>query len=79
VSGAIYGAVSEVLPLATAGFGTLFGTAVWLAADEVAVPALGLGPTPVELPLSHHAQYLGGHLIYGAITDAVRRGLLAVM
>src|SRR5690242_5847507 len=48
VSGAIYGAVSEAVPLARAGFGTLFGTAVWIAADEVAVPAFGLGPSPAE-------------------------------
>jgi putative membrane protein len=40
-SGAIYGVMAELTPLVTTGAGLPFGAAVWLAADEAAVPALG--------------------------------------
>lgn len=41
-SGAVYGAVAEVLPATTLGRGLLFGTVLWLIADEAVVPAPGL-------------------------------------
>src|SRR5689334_17424687 len=43
-SGAIYGAMAEVMPLTTVCEGSGFGTAVWVIADEGVVPALGLSP-----------------------------------
>ena len=36
--GAMYGAVAEVAPRTSAAWGLPFGTAVWLGADEIAVP-----------------------------------------
>src|SRR5665213_4406239 len=42
LSGGLYGAVSAIVPTANAGAGTLFGAALWLLADEFAVPALGV-------------------------------------
>src|SRR2546421_587319 len=39
--GAIYGVLTEIYPAVSAGQGTLYGTAVWLGADEFALPALG--------------------------------------
>lgn len=47
-TGAAYGAAAEVLPSLTAGAGFPFGGAVWLAADEVVTPALGLSKKPTE-------------------------------
>ena len=79
LSGALYGAVASVLPLASAGFGTLFGTAVFVAGEGVALPALGITGSPAKIPLPVQAQYLGGHLIYGAVTEAVRREILKVL
>ena len=76
VSGAIYGAVTELLPLAASGWGTSFGAAVWLLGDEVAVPSLGLSKAPIEYPPSVHASALISHLVYGVTTDVIRRGLL---
>ena len=38
-SGAIYGAVAEMMPAATVAEGLPFGAAVWLIADEAIVPA----------------------------------------
>lgn len=36
-------------------WGVPFGAALWLAADEVEVPAFGLSKSPFEYPLSSHA------------------------
>ena len=72
-SGAIYGAVAEVVPAATVGQGIPFGAAVWLLADEAIVPAAGLSKGPAEYPISIHAYALASHLVYGLTTEVVRR------
>jgi hypothetical protein len=56
-----------------AGYGTLYGTAVWAVADEGIVPALGLSRGPRQLPANVLAFGLLGHLVYGAALEAVRR------
>ena len=71
-SGAIYGAAAEVFPSATVGAGLPFGAAVWLVADEMVVPALGLSKPPAEYPLSIHAYSLASHLVYGLTAELVR-------
>ena len=71
--GALYGALSAVLPETTAGFGTAFATALFAVADEVAVPALGLSAPPTQTPLAGHAKALASHLVWGTTTEAVRR------
>ncbi|HKA18624.1 MAG TPA: DUF1440 domain-containing protein [Blastocatellia bacterium] len=53
-TGAIYGAASEFIPEATVAAGLPFGAAVWLIADEILVPALGLSKFPTEYHLSQH-------------------------
>lgn len=68
-SGALYGMTAEFAPEAAAGRGLLFGTALWLIADEAVVPAVGLSKTPAEYPLSKHAYALASHLVYGFSTD----------
>lgn len=72
-SGLIYGIASEIAPITTVGAGLPFGAAVWLLADDIAVPALGLSKSPTEYPLSTHAYALSSHLVYGLTTDLVRR------
>lgn len=74
-SGAIYGAVAEALPAATACEGTAFGAAVWLFADEGVVPALGLSRNPSEFPASIHTYSIASHLVYGLTTELVRRAV----
>lgn len=74
-SGAIYGAVAEVMPLATVCEGTAFGAAVWLLADEATVPALGLSRKPTDYPASIHVYSLASHLVYGLTTELVRRAV----
>jgi putative membrane protein len=75
--GGLYGVLSEGLPAARAGFGTAYGAAVWLGADEGMVPALKLSKPPQEYPVSQHVSGLGAHLVYGATAEAVRRALRA--
>jgi hypothetical protein len=72
-SGAIYGAVAEMVPGTTAGEGAPFGAAVWLVADEVIVPAIGLSRSGKEYPLSTHVYAFASHLVYGITTEVVRR------
>ncbi|MGI8788024.1 MAG: DUF1440 domain-containing protein [Pyrinomonadaceae bacterium] len=72
-SGLIYGLTSELAPVSTIGLGLPFGAAVWLIADDVIVPALGLSKPVTEYPLSTHAYALSSHLVYGITTDLVRR------
>lgn len=74
--GAAYGALAAYIPEINAGKGTAFGTALWLGADEVAIPSLGLGSAPAEMPLSSHASALAAHLVYGWVTYAIRRTVL---
>lgn len=78
-SGAIYGVTAEFVPLATVGAGIPFGAAIWLIADEAAVPALGLSKSPTEVPLSNHAYALVSHFVYGLTTDVVRRAVRSAL
>ena len=73
IVGAIYGALAEVAPVITTGMGTLYGTAVWLLGDELAVPQLGLAPAPQTMPAKEHVKYWAMHAVYGAVLDGSRR------
>ncbi len=73
--GALYGAAAEAMPMAATGYGLPFGTALFIGADEVAVPALGLSEPPTEIPMTTHAYALSSHLVYGLTADLVRRAV----
>jgi hypothetical protein len=73
LNGALYGTLAEIAPALTRGLGAPFGTALWLGADEVAVPAFGLSGPPWESPPAVHAKALAAHLVYGVTTEGVRR------
>jgi uncharacterized membrane protein YagU involved in acid resistance len=66
-------------PIVTIGNGVGFGTGVWLLADEVAVPAAGLSKPAQEVPLTTHIYALVSHLVYGWITETVRRAVRRVL
>ncbi|MEO5754122.1 MAG: DUF1440 domain-containing protein [Chthoniobacterales bacterium] len=74
-SAAIYGVLAEVVPFVTIADGTGFGTGVWLLADELAVPAAGLSKPSKEIPITTHVYALASHLVYGWITETVRRAV----
>jgi uncharacterized membrane protein YagU involved in acid resistance len=71
--GALYGTLAELSGSATAGAGTAFGTGLFIAADEVMVPALGLSKPPTQQPVSDQLTHYAAHLVYGATTELVRR------
>ncbi len=72
---AAYGVLAEVAPIVTVGDGVGFGTGLWLLADELAVPRVGLSRPPREIPLTSHVYALASHLVYGWITETVRRAV----
>lgn len=73
VMGALYGAYAE--RRRSRASGAAFGTTVWLAADEAAMPLLGLSDSTARRPLEMHLQALMAHLVYGTATEMVRRSL----
>jgi uncharacterized membrane protein YagU involved in acid resistance len=73
VIGAVYGAAAEIVPVVSRAFGLPFGAAVWLGAHVVTVPAFGLAESLVRQPVAKEAEEFGLHLVYGTITEFVRR------
>jgi hypothetical protein len=49
------------------------GTALWLAADEIAMPLLGLSRSTLQRSGEKHLQSLAAHFVYGVVTERVRR------
>lgn len=70
--GALYGALAEIYPTLRVGHGTLYGSAVWLGADEVALPVLGYAAPAQERPANEHLYGAAAHAVYGAVTETVR-------
>ena len=72
-AGATYAVAVDALPALRAGYGALYGLAVWAIADEGIMPALNLSRGPRELPAQLHAYSIAGHLVWGTTLDAVCR------
>jgi uncharacterized membrane protein YagU involved in acid resistance len=70
--GAVYGVTAELVPEVTTGGGTAYGTLLFLAADEVAVPAFQLSPPPTQTPSTDHLQHWAAHVVYGGSLELVR-------
>jgi len=71
--GACYGALAQYSKSTTAYAGTAFGTGLFIAADEIIVPALGLSKPPTQQTASDQLLHYAAHLVYGATTELVRR------
>ena len=71
----LYGIAAEFAPPVRAGWGMAFGAAVWLGAHVIVVPALGFSPPISESTPGKEATELGGHLVYGAVVEGLRRFL----
>ena len=74
--GALWGMAMETSPRAIRGqrvpfFGSVFGSALFLGADEVAVPALGLAEAPEKA--ASHLYGWASHMVYGLTAEFVRR------
>ena len=77
-AGAAYGAAVASAPphvarLVRSGHGLTYGTLVWLLADEIGIPFVGLGPPPHRSSPRMHAYALAGHFAYGIALETVRR------
>jgi uncharacterized membrane protein YagU involved in acid resistance len=73
VVGAVYGALAERFPAVVKGWGTEYATLVFVAVDELAVPALKLSQPSKKTPISVHLYAWASHLVYGASTESARR------
>jgi putative membrane protein len=75
VTGGTYGLVAGLVPLITAGSGALYGALLWLSADTVVIPALGLAPAPTKTSPQEHGYSLASYLVFGVALDLTRRTL----
>jgi putative membrane protein len=75
LTGALYGAAAEVLPVVTAGYGSAFGVVLQLFTHETLVPLAGLDVPPTQQPAREHLSEFFSHILYGVATEAVRRFL----
>jgi hypothetical protein len=71
--GALYGAYVE--RRGRSGTGIAFGLMVWLLADEIAMPLLGLSGSTLRRPLEKHLQSIAAHIVFGMTTEAARGAL----
>jgi putative membrane protein len=77
--GAAYGAITDPLLRLGPAAGLIFGSALFVGADEIGVPLAGLSGPPAETPISTHLAALAAHLVYGVTADLVRRGVRAAI
>jgi putative membrane protein len=71
--GALYGALAEYWPEATAGQGCAFALVLLGATHESALPALGLTEPPERQPKQEQLSELATHLIFGFTVEQLRR------
>jgi hypothetical protein len=79
MAGGFYGLLAEFTPAARKGAGTAYATALWMGADEIAIPKLQLSKSPGEYSPQVHAEALATHLVYGVTAEVVRRGVRAML
>lgn len=77
--GGLYGAFWEISPATRQMGGAAFGTTVWAAADEVAMPLLGLSGPTTGHPPERHVHAFAAHIVFGVTTEIVRRGVRALL
>jgi len=78
--GAAFGLATEVEPNSLRGInpaltGVAYGTVVFLAAHEIAVPALKLSSNPLKEPIPDQMAEFLSHLIYGIGTALTYEGI----
>jgi len=71
--GGFYGGLGESWTWIRWGAGTLFGTGVFVAADELSLPALQLGNKPTDETLEAQTQHWLAHIAFGISTELGRR------
>ena len=76
--GAVYGVLREVAPKSVRRMhpvvaGARLWGALFVGADEIAVPAFGLSGSPKETPVSAHVDGFASHAVYGLTGEMVLR------
>ena len=71
--GALYGAYLTRHRRLDTGVG--FGLTVWLLADEIAMPLLGLSGSTLRRPFEKHLQSIAAHIVFGMTTEKVHLAL----
>jgi putative membrane protein len=72
-AGAAYGALVEYFPAASDKEGASFGMALATLTHEGALPAMGLSAAPEEQTPREHTSEMATHLVFGVVTETVRR------
>jgi putative membrane protein len=75
IAGAAYGALAEFYPAATAKEGASFGLALATLTHEGALPAMGLTAEPEEHTARERTSEMGTHVVFGLVTEVVRRNV----
>ncbi len=73
LTGAAYGGLAEYFPTATSKDGASFGLALATLTHETALPAMGLAAEPEEQTTREHTSEMASHVVYGLMTETVRR------
>lgn len=73
LAGAAYGGLAEYYPQATAKDGAGFGMALASLTQGNALPAMGLSAKPEEQATRERTSEMASHVIYGMVTETVRR------
>jgi putative membrane protein len=68
--GALYGAFVARHPQRASGVG--FGLIVWLLADEIAMPLLGLSESTLRRPAEKRMQSIAAHIVFGVTAESTR-------
>ena len=71
--GAAYGAFAEFYPPATSKQGASFGMALVALTHDSTLPLLGLAAKPQTQTKREHTSELASHIVYGVVTETVRR------
>jgi hypothetical protein len=74
-AGLLYSSLAKRHPVVTLGHGAAYGLAVWILAEELLMPALGLTQPPQDSPPEEHAYVAFGHLAYGLTLESTRQSL----
>ena len=73
LTGAAYGALAEFYPAATAKDGAAFGMALTSLTRGIDLPALGIEAEPENQTFREKSSELATHVVYGVVTETVRR------
>jgi putative membrane protein len=72
-TGAAYGAIAEYFPAATDKDGASFAMALATLTHEGVLPAIGLSASPEAQTPREHTSEMATHLVFGVVTETVRR------